>query len=60
METKEIEAIKEEGPEVLLCLMCSKAVTDPEKLKSPGARHMGIVLCSFECAQEFTCQTGCC
>lgn len=48
------------GPECLLCIICRKPVTDPKKLDSPGAKHLGLVVCSFECAQQLTIETGMC
>lgn len=51
---------KKHRPEALLCTICRKVITDPKKLSSPGAVHLGIAVCSFKCAQQLTIETGMC
>jgi hypothetical protein len=59
MSTKK-KAEKPRIPKMLECAICGHKITDKKKLTTPGAIRLGLALCSFRCAQQWTIETGMC
>lgn len=60
MKKKPVKNQEPPAPKALLCIVCGSLITDKKKLESPGARNIGLAVCSFACAQQWTIETGMC